>query len=185
MIEAAIALILERGIVGLRLTDVGLRAGYSRGLAAMRFGNLGGLLRHVAAHLQRFWLADLGASVGSKKGLPAIFASIDSLERSLRSPTQEIRVQFLIFFYSMDPSAEFHADTPGLLSDQRRDLEQWVGEATQEAGSRQRRRATAEAGQILSSMVGIVYQSLMDPGIDSTRMFARLKTDIAARLAKT
>jgi AcrR family transcriptional regulator len=52
MVETAVALMLQRGISGLRLTEVGLRAGYSRGLAAMRFGTMGGLLRRVAEHLR-------------------------------------------------------------------------------------------------------------------------------------
>ena len=41
--DAAVSLICERGAAGTTLTDVGMRAGYSRGLASARFGSKAGL----------------------------------------------------------------------------------------------------------------------------------------------
>src|SRR5688572_18894815 len=56
MLECAVRLIVERGISGTKLTDVGLHAGYSRGLAAMRFGTKASLLGRVARHVTANWI---------------------------------------------------------------------------------------------------------------------------------
>ena len=68
MIECAVELIVERGVTGTKLTDVGLRAGYSRGLAAMRFGTKAALLGHVVRHVTSNWIVHLRMAVGEMLG---------------------------------------------------------------------------------------------------------------------
>ena len=51
MLEAALALVAEKGTFRVTLAEIGERAGYSRGLPAARFGNKAKLLAALAAYI--------------------------------------------------------------------------------------------------------------------------------------
>lgn len=185
MIETAIGIMLQRGISGLRLTEVGLQAGYSRGLAAMRFGTLGNLLRRVAEHLGRGWIRMVNEAVGDKQGLKAIYAVIDTQERVLAPPASGIHVQYLILFHSMDPGAVDRLNTARVLAAQQRDLARWIRAGQDNGEIKPDADPAAEAESILGSMIGIIFRSLLDPTLSPRRSSAKLKTEIRARLAVT
>ncbi len=183
MIETAIRIMLHRGISGMRLTDVGLQAGYSRGLATMRFGTMGGLLRRVAEHLVHRWVRALTEAVGQKQGLAAIYAAIDTEARYIAPPATSVHAQYLLLFHSMDPGAEHRLNSARALAAQRRDLARWLREAMKAGEIVTGVDPEAEAASILSSMIGIIFQSLIDPELSSKKMCAKLKGDIAERLS--
>jgi AcrR family transcriptional regulator len=185
MIQTAIRLIVSQGINGMKLTDVGLRCGYSRGLAAMRFGTKAGLLSRVAGHALSRWVARVTAATGAKKGLAAVFAAIDSQSQWVAEEPEEMRALYLIFFNSIDPSAEYHPDVAKTLTAQRRDLARWIVEARDICEIDAKVDPNEEAEQILSGMLGIVYQSLMDHEFPAQRLHEKLKADLRLRLGKT
>src|SRR6185437_14241745 len=98
MLEAAIRLIVERGISRTKLTDVGVQAGYSRGLAAMRFGTKAGLLSQVVRFTLSNWIAQAQRTVGSKTGLAAVYAAIDAQDQWSRESSAEMRALYGVFF---------------------------------------------------------------------------------------
>lgn len=163
MIECAVQLIVARGISGTKLTDVGLHAGYSRGLAAMRFGTKAGLLSRVARHVTSNWLAHLRAAVGQKTGLAAVLAAVDAQERAIVETPAEMRALYAIFFQSADPSAEYRVDVARTLAAQRRDLANWFREARDAGEILPGLNPARVAKQVLSSMIGVVYQWVMEP----------------------
>jgi AcrR family transcriptional regulator len=175
MVECAVQLIVERGISGTKLTDVGLRAGYSRGLAAMRFGTKAGLLGRVARHVTSSWVAQLRAVVGQRTGLAAVLAAVDAQERALVETPAEMRALYAIFFQSSDPSAEYRVDVARSLSAQRRDLANWLREARDAGETPARLDPLRIAGQVLSSMIGIIYQWIMDPAAPVSELHRDLK----------
>jgi AcrR family transcriptional regulator len=184
MLECAVQLIVERGISGTKLTDVGLRAGYSRGLAAMRFGTKAGLLSRVARHVTANWLNHLKSSVGHKTGLAAVLAAIDAQEKAMAETPAEMRTMYAIFFHSSDASAEYHMDVARTLTAQRRDLANWLREA-RDAGEIQSRLDPARiAAQVLNSMIGIIYQWVMDPSAPAAEMCRDLKKLLPPSLSK-
>jgi AcrR family transcriptional regulator len=184
MIERAVQLIVERGISGTKLTDVGLEAGYSRGLAARRFGTKAGLLSRVARHVTANWITHLKASVGHKTGLAAVLAAIDAQERAIAETPAEMRALYAIFFHSSDPSAEYRVDVAKTLTAQRRDLANWLREA-RDAGEVQPRLDPARiAAQVLNSMIGIIYQWIMDPAAPTSGMHRDLKKLLGPSLSK-
>lgn len=184
MVDAAIALMLERGISGLRLSDVGLRAGYSRGLAAMRFGTQGKLLRRVAERLGERWIGAVTEAVGQKRGLAAIYAAIDTEERFLTPPAAGIRVQYLILFNSLDPGAPDRLNAARVMVAQRRDLARWLRDAVEAGEVRADLDPEAEAQSILGALIGIIFQSLLGPDVSPSEMCAKLKAEIGSRLAR-
>ena len=184
MLDCAVQLIVERGISGTKLTDVGVKAGYSRGLAAMRFGTKAGLLSRVARHVTANWINHLHASVGHKTGLAAVLAAVDAHDRAITETPAEMRTMYAIFFHSSDPSAEYRVDVARTLSAQRRDLANWLREA-KEAGEIQSRLEPARiAAQVLNSLIGIIYQWIMDPALPASEMHRDLKKLLGPSLAK-
>jgi AcrR family transcriptional regulator len=181
MIECAVQLIVGRGISGTKLTDVGLRAGYSRGLAAMRFGTKAGLLSRVGRHVTSNWLAHLGMAVGHKTGLAAVLAAIDAQERAIVATPAEMRALYAIFFQSSDPSAEYRVDVARALTAQRRDLANWLREARDAREILPGADPVRIAGQVLSSMLGTVYQWIMDPGAPVSELHLDLKELVGGR----
>ena len=184
MIECAVQLIVERGISGTKLTDVGLEAGYSRGLAAMRFGTKAGLLSRVARHVTENWIAHLKTSVGHKTGLAAVLAAIDAQELALAETPAEMRALYAIFFHSSDPSAEYRVDVARTLTAQRRDLANWLREAREAGEILSRVEPSRIAAQVLNSMIGIVYQWIMDPAAPAAEMHRDLKKLLGPALSK-
>jgi AcrR family transcriptional regulator len=184
MIECAVQLILELGISGMKLTDVGLRAGYSRGLAAMRFGTKSGLLGRVASHVTQNWLTHLRLVVGGKTGLAAVLAAIDAQERAISQTPAEMRALYAIFFQSSDPGAEYRVDVARTLAAQRRDLANWLREARDAGELPPGADPSGLAGQVLSSMIGMVYQWIMDPDTPVSRLHRVSRTRDAPRLGR-
>ena len=183
MINAAVEIIAHSGILNLRLTEVGLRAGYSRGLAAMRFKTKASLLSHVAKYLHSRWLETLRLRVRGETGFSALFAAIDAQHEWMVSCPSEMRAMYLIAFHSFDPSAEYHFHVEKMLDAQRDDMASWLTDARNSGEGRSDLDADDEAAHILAAMVGIVYQNFIDQSIDVARMHAKLKSDIARRLS--
>jgi AcrR family transcriptional regulator len=183
MIESAIQLIVENGISAMKLTDVGRKAGYSRGLATMRFGTKAGLLSRVARHVTVNWVARVTASVAGKRGIPAVLAAIDAQERAMIETPSEVRAVYVIFFQSSDPNAEYRADVARMLTAQRRDLANWFRQARNIGEISPRAHAPRIAAQVLSSMLGIVYQWIMDPDVSAHELHRGLKEVLLERVA--
>lgn len=175
MIASAIRLIVEHGISATTLTDVGLKAGYSRGLAAMRFGTKGRLLVCIARHVTSSWISRLMVAVGGKTGLAAVLAAIDAQERALIEQPAEMRAVYAVFFQSSDPSADYRADVARSLSAQRRDLTKWFREARDAGEIPLLTDPSRIAGHIHSSMLGIIYQWMMDPHLSTHELHRGLK----------
>jgi AcrR family transcriptional regulator len=180
MVEAAIRLIVERGISRTKLTDVGIQAGYSRGLAAMRFGTKAGLLSQVVHFTLSNWIAQAQRTVGSKTGLAAVYAAIDAQDKWSQESSVEMRALYGVFFHSTDPGAEYRANVARTLSAQRRELANWIREARDVGELPANTSPEREARQILCAMLGIVYQWMMDPSLDAHAMHSALKQDLAA-----
>lgn len=183
MIETAMQLILRNGVSGLRLTDVGVVAGYSRGLAAMRFGTMGGLLRRVAAKMSQMWTDDLRQQVGGKTGLTAVYAAIDTLEKWLVPLDEHVRIQYLLFFHSIDPGGANRLNVRQVLLAQRADLVLWLRQASDAGHLQAGIDPELEANAILSSIIGIIYQAMVDPDVSPRSMLVKLKRDIETRMA--
>jgi AcrR family transcriptional regulator len=102
MINAAIELILETGKDKLTLKEVGERAGYSRGLASMRFGSKEELFKRILhAHREGVNKTIKDFTAGTQ-GLNAILCRIDSVEHMLTSDPQNVKAIYTLWFDSLD-----------------------------------------------------------------------------------
>jgi len=69
LLDAALEIVARTGSVRMTLAQVGEAAGYSRGLAAHRFGSKAGLLRALAAHINARFVAQIPAASANLTGL--------------------------------------------------------------------------------------------------------------------
>lgn len=180
--EAAIELLVKHGIQGTTLQAVGERAGYSRGLATHRFGSKAGLFGKVLQVASADWLERVQEAVGPRVGADALCAATDAAEKFFRERPDEVRAMYLLWFLSIDPSADYKSNIANVHHAQRRDVAQWI-KAGQKAGLVDPDVDPARvAEQYAASMAGIAYQWLANPRMPISLMFRQLKADLRARL---
>lgn len=78
MIQAAVNLIATRGVAALTMAEVGIQAGYSRGLAHQHFGTKEKLLSECLDDLAEQFNVRRYASHASTKGLKGIYSLVDA-----------------------------------------------------------------------------------------------------------
>jgi hypothetical protein len=89
---------------------------------------------------------------------------------------------YLLWFLSIDPSADYKSNIAIVHKAQRRDVAQWI-EAGQIAGIIDRDIDPMRvAEQYAASMAGIIYQWLANSKMPLTAMFKQLKEDLKIRL---
>ncbi len=180
--EAAIGLMVQHGIQGTTLQAVGEKAGYSRGLATHRFGSKAGLFGKVLEVASADWLGRMQEAVGTRVGVDALCAATDAAERFFIERPDEVRAMYLLWFLSIDPSADYKANLANVHNAQRRDAASWI-RAAQKTGAIDKALDPARvAEQYAASMAGIAYQWLVNPRMPLQAMFRQLKSDLLVRL---
>jgi AcrR family transcriptional regulator len=163
MADAAVALICQRGAAATTLKDVGVLAGYSRGLAGYRFGSKAGLWSFLVRTIGEAWLADLELAVDGTLGLDTIQAAVDAHCRFLLESSDRIRAFYILWFDSVGPDAELKQVIANIHERRRRDVESWILAGRQAGTIRADVDARAVAEQFGAAIVGIVYQWLVTP----------------------
>jgi AcrR family transcriptional regulator len=182
LMDAAIELIVKVGINGTTLQAVGELAGYSRGLATHRFGSKAGLFGKVLQEASVDWLDRVQVAVGERVGVDALMAATDAAEVFIRERPEEVRAMYLLWFLSIDPSAEYKSNIAIVHKAQRRDVAQWV-KAGQTAGTVDPDLDPMRvAEQYAASMAGIIYQWLANSKMPLSSMFRQIKADLKIRL---
>lgn len=162
MFEAAVEMINARGAAATSLSDVGIQAGYSRGLASHRFGNKENLFVYVVRQVGERWLAQLKKSIGSSIGLEAIEKALDQHYIFCVDTPVYVRTLYLLWFESINSESEL-AETINNIHERRyQDVVTWI---IQDPSIDDRVKAEAEviAAQFSASVTGIVYYWLANP----------------------
>lgn len=163
MLEAAVALICERGPAGTTLKAVGERAGYSRGLASYRFGNKAGLFAFIIRAVGERWLQELGRAVRGRVGLAAIEAATDAHYQFVVDGADAIRAFYMLWFDSIGPDPALRRVVAHIHERRRRDVAAWIESGIGEGSIDARVDVEGTAEQFCAAIVGIVYQWLATP----------------------
>jgi AcrR family transcriptional regulator len=185
MAEAAVALICERGAGATTLKDVGLRAGYSRGLASSRFGSKAGLWSFLIRRIGEEWLAELQRSVAGTTGVDTIHAAVDAHCRFLLDSSQPIRAFYTLWFESVGPDAALRAVIAGAHERRQRDVEAWIRGGIDAGTVRSDVDVPVVAEQFCAAVIGIVYTWLVSPlaHAEVQRLHVGLKQQMTAALS--
>jgi AcrR family transcriptional regulator len=163
MTDAAVRLICERGADGTTLKDVGLLAGYSRGLASYRFGSKAGLWSFLVGTIGEDWLAELGRAVAGTCGLETIHAAVDAHCRFLLDSSDRIRAFYVLWFDSVGPDEALRTVITSAHERRQRDVEAWITSGLEAGTIRPDVDVRSVAEQFCAAIIGIVYTWLVSP----------------------
>ncbi len=163
MTETAINLIVEYGIEGTTLKDVGEGAGYSRGLAGYRFGSKEGLMSHVVRAIGDEWLQELKQVTDGKAGLDAICAATDAHLRFCREAPNHVLAFYMLWFESVSPGSMCKDIMTGIHRRRQKDVADWIREGVAQCTITPSIDADIIAEQFCSALIGIVYHWLVKP----------------------
>jgi AcrR family transcriptional regulator len=171
LVEAAIELLVQRGL-----------AGYSRGLVTHRFGSKAGLLAHVHDTVARHWIERVQGEVGAAIGLLALEKVVQALYGFIAEAPDEIRAMYLLRYASIDPAAEYRANVARVHRAQRQDVQRWI-EAGQTAGEITSKVEAALAAELFCATAdGLVYRWLVNPTLPMKALHAQLRSGIRESL---
>ncbi len=184
MLEAAVKLIVDHGPAGTSLKEVGLKAGYSRGLAGQRFGSKDKLFAFVLRQVGDVWLSHLTGATESKTGVEAIHDALDEHYRFCVEAPDQVRAFYTLWFESVNADSELAAIIKNIHRRRHHDMVQWiVNDPTCEKTIKE--NADAIAAQFCASVIGIVYFWLANPDdMDETQaLHENLKKTMSMSLA--
>ena len=179
MFDATVRLIVDRGIANTRLTDVGLEAGYSRGLASHRFGNKDKLFDFVVLRLGDIWLQQLKRATRNKTGLTAIESAIEQHYQFCVDAPDYVYTFYTLWFESVNDDSQLSRTIQSIHQRRFQDVVNWIlnDEAIDTAVKRD---ADFIAGQFSATVIGIVYYWLSNP--DKLTETKRLHDGLAATM---
>ena len=163
MLDAAVALICERGAAGTTLKDVGERAGYSRGLASYRFRSKSGLFGFIIRSIGDSWLRELRRAVRHEVGMNAIAAATDAHFRFVTEGSEHIRAFYMLWFDSIGPDAELKQIVANIHERRRRDVTAWIERGIAAGHIAPDVDVAGTSEQFCAGIIGIVYQWLVTP----------------------
>ena len=163
MLDAACALLLEKGAAGTTLAAIGERAGYSRGLATYRFGSKAGLFTAVGKAVSRRWLEVLTANVGDKSGVDAMCAAIDAYVTFIQASPEDARIQQILFSEAASPTSESRDLATETYRRQISDVVAWLERGIAGGDVRDDIEPAAEAARFIAGFVGMTHLWLVIP----------------------
>jgi AcrR family transcriptional regulator len=178
MTDAAVGLLVERGIAGTTLASIGERSGYSRGLVTHRFGSKAGLLAHVHDTVAAQWRRHVEQVVGEASGIAALQRVADALRDFIVNEPEELRAMYLLRYASIDPSAEYRANVAKLNKAHIRVLAGWINEGKL-SGEIKSEVDPLLAAELFASVIdGLLYRWLVNPEIPVRELHELLREHI-------
>lgn len=183
--EAAVKLLIERGIARTTLAAIGELAGYSRGLVTHRFGSKAGLLAYVHDTVAAEWIERVKSAVGASTGIDALLRVIDALHGFLVDDPNDIRAMYLLRYASIDPASEYRANVAKTHKAQQRDVQSWL-EAGQRSGTVLPIVNAALAAELFcAAMDGVLYRWLVDSSIPIDELHEQLRHEVRRAIGRS
>lgn len=182
MTDAAVGLLVERGIAGTTLAGIGERSGYSRGLVTHRFGSKAGLLAHVHDSVADRWRAHVERVVGRATGIGALQRVTDALSSFIAEQPDALRAMYLLRYASIDPSAEYRANVAKLNRSHIKALRRFIEEGKQHGEIAGAVDPTLAAELFASAIDGLLYRWLVTPDIPVQQLYGLMRRHIADAL---
>ena len=163
MLDAGIALLLERGTEGATLAAIGERAGYSRGLATYRYGSKAGLFQEISNTVQHRWAHRLAQAVGGERGLNALIRCAEAYYDYLDDSPSDIRVLHILYFAGVAPGGRVTQEARSSFRRQVDDAERWVRQGIEDGDIDPSLEPRPVATQYVAHLAGITYLWLLSP----------------------
>lgn len=152
------------------LSDVGIAAGYSRGLPAHRFGSKEGLLRSLAAYIGERYEARRLAEPKRRHGLDAVRGAVSLYFASNDESSTETRALLAMMSEALLEGAAVGDEIAEYNRKVLTGLEHHIRVGLQNGEIRPDIDPTAAAALVIGAMRGTMMQSLLHDGIDMAKV---------------
>jgi AcrR family transcriptional regulator len=170
MLRAAMTIIAQKGAAGASLAEIGVAAGFSRGLPAERFGTKAAFL-HALMDFMEGWFAErLRKAMGDKTGMAAVRARIDAhIDSACASPVATAAL-YSLFVESLCAIPELQPRTRALSASFHDGFRDHLGQARRNGELRAGVDCTKMANILVGMLRGLIIQSLLEG--DAARLAA-------------
>jgi len=163
LLDAAAALIVERGIEGTSLAEIGRVAGYSHGLVHQRFGSKEALVERLNTEAVRLFTATTLAAVGSTRGLPALRIVADTYLDLVQADDPLGRVHLVVWTEAVARASERRSYRVTWDRYFRSAFAELIRDATDDGTVRADVDAEAMATVVVGLLRGVALQLMLDP----------------------
>lgn len=181
MLRAAARLFAERGVSGTSLADVGLAAGYSRGLPVERFGNKLGLITALLDAMDGWFQAHIAKVLDEARGMRAVKLRMEAHLASVERDATSTAALYSIYTESLFVMPELQQHVALVTGRWCEGLADNLREARRAGEIGRRVDCGGEARFLLAAMRGLVVQYLLDR---SDADFARSKKILLSHLER-
>jgi AcrR family transcriptional regulator len=162
MLRAAMTIIAQKGAAGATLAEIGVAAGFSRGLPAERFGTKLAMLNALMDFMEGWFAERLRKAVGGKAGLDAVRARIDAhLDSACASPVATAAL-YSLFVESLCAIPELQPRTRALSASFQDGFRGHLGQAKRRGELRAGVNSAKMANIIVGMLRGVIIQSLLE-----------------------
>lgn len=175
-------IVARKGAAGATLAEIGVAAGFSRGLPAERFGTKRALLEALVDFMERWFLERVPAVIAGRRGLAAVLARIEAhMDGAIASPVATAAL-YSLFVESIAAIPELRPRSLALSGTFQTGFVVHLEEAKALGEVAADLDTVLMAAVIVGAIRGAVIQSLMDGGV--TRLEA-VKPKLVAMVAAT
>jgi AcrR family transcriptional regulator len=162
MLDAAMRLIAERGAAGTSLGDIGIAAGYSRGLPSERFGSKLSLLEALIDRSEGWFQKRLDVALARKTGLDAVLARISAhLDAAMHDPMATAAL-YSLYVESISVLPELRPRIAAFSNGFQRGFADHLREGQRLGQIRTDVSCKSQAVVIVGAVRGLIIQSLID-----------------------
>ncbi len=185
MLRAAILLIGRKGTAGANLAQIGIDAGYSRGLPVQRFGTKLNLLKAVLEVIQERFMRQVEIRVGDKKGCEALVERIQLQLEAVRDMPETAVTLYQLIVDSTGSIPELKPHVTDLHRVYRDNLREYMAQA-KEMGQLQTDVDIEQSVRAISGAIsGMSIQAIVDGTTDRLGEDARFLADLfVSRVAR-
>jgi len=161
MFEATVKLVVEKGPAATSLSEVGVLAGYSRGLAGHRFGSKDNLYSFVLRRLGEIWVQQLSEVTDGHTGLRAIEKTLDQHYQFCVDAPDYVSTFYMLWFESVNIESELNRAICNIHKRRHDDIVKWIVESD-DINDETKSNADSIASFFCASALGIIYYWLND-----------------------
>lgn len=163
ILNSAIRLIARNGSAGTTLAEIGVAAGYSRGLPSERFGSKQALLESLVDRVEQAFQNQVVIDVGDGTGLAAVEARIDAHLNGALKGAAGVRSLYLLYMESLTVAPQLHGRIAELSRAYRDAFARHLREGQQVGEIRDDIDPEHQAMVILGAIRGLITQWLIEP----------------------
>src|SRR5690242_4299350 len=162
MLRAAMSIIAQKGAAGASLAEIGVAAGFSRGLPAERFGTKLALLHAVMDFMEEWFAERLLKAVGDKIGMDAVRARIDAhIDSACASPVATAAL-YSLFVESLCAIPELQPRTRAISASFHDGFRRHLEQARRRGELREGVDCAKTANILVGMLRGLIIQSLLE-----------------------